>query len=167
MIGLSVWVSGVLYWTYDHYMLRHTDIGISENPLQVWWLYLHAGTATAAIWLLGYMSAIHVQRNWGGGQRRNSGLLFVSTVGVLVVTGYLLYYVDADRPEALISSIHWIVGLCAPAAFLLHRSVSLRRAPSSSAAPGQVQLPAQAALPVQGPMSAQAVQPSLPVHPPL
>jgi len=156
----------VLYWTYDHYMLRHTDIGISENPLQVWWLYLHAGTATAAIWLLGYMSAIHVQRNWGAGQRRNSGLLFVTAVGLLVVTGYLLYYVDADRPEALISSIHWIIGLCAPAAFLLHRSVRVR-ALSPAAAPEQVQLSAQAALPVPGPMSAQPVPPPLSAQPPL
>jgi len=126
VIGASVWASGVLYWTYDHYMLRHTDIGLSEDPLQVWWLYLHAGSATLATWLLGYMSAIHVQRNWSGGLRRSTGLLFVTAFGLLILTGYLLYYVEADRPERLIASIHWIIGLCAPAAFLLHRGLRRR-----------------------------------------
>lgn len=148
-------------------MLRHTDIGLSENPLQVWWLRLHAGTATAAIWLLGYMSAIHVQRNWGTGQRRNSGLLFVTAFGLLVLTGYLLYYVDADRPAALLSNIHWIIGLCAPAAFVLHRSAKRRRALAPSPVPQPGQLPAQTGLSMQGPLSAEPTQPPLSVQPPL
>jgi hypothetical protein len=179
VIGLSVWASGVLYWTFDHYMLRHTDIGLSENPLQVWWLRLHAGTATAAIWLLGYISAIHVQRNWRPGQRRSTGLLFLTAFALLVVTGYLLYYVDADRPAAMLMSIHWIVGLCVPAAFLLHRGWQRRRglvpltAPppvevaAQAAVPVQAALPAQPALAVQDRLSAQPAQPSLSVQAPL
>jgi cation transport ATPase len=133
-VGIGVWVTGVLYWTFDHYMLRQTDIGLSENPLQVWWLRLHAATATLAIWLLGYMSAIHVQRNWSSRQRRYTGLLFVSAFGALVASGYLLYYVEADRPEMFISTLHWVIGLCVPAAFLLHRGLRRRRRAVSAAA---------------------------------
>jgi hypothetical protein len=148
--------------------LQHTDIGLSENPLQVWWLRLHAGTATAAIWLLGYISAIHVQRNWGAGQRRSTGLLFVSAFGLLVVTGYLLYYVDADKPAAMLSSIHWVVGLCVPAAFLLHRGWRGRRGALPLPAPPPVplpgQLPGQSASPAQASLSVQA---SLSAQPPL
>jgi len=122
-IGISVWVSGVLWWLFDRYFLRQTDIGIEQNPLQVWWLRAHALTATLAVWLLGYICAVHVQRNWPGRLRRNSGLLFVGAFALLVFSGYLLYYVDADRPSALIGQFHWIVGLCAPLAFVVHRGV--------------------------------------------
>ncbi len=95
-VGVAVWLSGVLWWTFDKYMLQRSDFGVSENPLQVWWLRLHAGTATATVWLFGYLSAIHVQRNWKGGVRRNSGLVFVVTLALLTISGYLLYYVEAD-----------------------------------------------------------------------
>ena len=126
IIGVGVWLSGVLWWTFDRYMLQQTPYGIAQHPLQVWWLRLHAAMATAAIWLLGYLSAIHVQRNWPAALRRGSGLLFISTVGLLVVSGYLLYYVEAERPLDLIADVHWGVGLCAPAAFLLHRGLRRR-----------------------------------------
>lgn len=133
LIGIAVWASGVLYWTFDKYMLRHSDAGISENPLQVWWLRLHAATATAAVWLFGYMCAIHVQRNWAGGVRRNSGTLFVSVLALLTLTGYLIYYVEADRPLATLLQLHWMLGLFAPLVFLLHWGLrwrqSVRRAP--------------------------------------
>lgn len=134
LIGVAVWASGVLYWTFDRYMLQHSDAGISENPLQVWWLRLHAGTATAAVWLFGYMCAIHVQRNWRGGIRRNSGTLFVGVLAVLTLTGYLIYYVEADRPLALLSQLHWAVGLFAPLGFLLHRGMRRRLGSARAAA---------------------------------
>lgn len=137
LIGVAVWASGVLYWTFDRYMLQRSDAGISENPLQVWWLRLHAGTATAAVWLFGYMCAIHVQRNWKGGVRRSSGTLFVSVLALLTLTGYLIYYVEADRPLALLSQLHWALGLFAPLGFLLHRGMrrGLSRARAGMAAP--------------------------------
>lgn len=134
LIGIAVWVSGVLYWTFDKYMLQRSDAGISENPLQVWWLRLHAGTATAAVWLFGYMCAIHVQRNWRGGVRRNSGTLFVTVLALLTLTGYLIYYVEADRPLALLSQLHWAVGLFAPLGFLLHRGMRRRLGARAAAA---------------------------------
>ena len=132
-IGAGVWVSGLLWWVYDHYLLRQTNIGIEENPLQVWWLRLHALTATVAVWLLGYICAVHVQRNWSGGLRRSSGLLFVSAFALLVLSGYLLYYVDADRPAAFITQVHWIVGLCAPLVFVVHRGLRRQRSRASAA----------------------------------
>jgi hypothetical protein len=132
-IGACVWVSGLLWWVYDHYLLRQTNIGIEEDPLQVWWLRLHALTATVAVWLLGYICAVHVQRNWSGGLRRSSGLLFVSTFAFLALSGYLLYYVDADRPAAFITQVHWLVGLCAPLVFVVHRGLRRRHSRRSMA----------------------------------
>lgn len=128
LIGIAVWVTGVLYWTFDKYMLRRSDAGLSENPLQVWWLRLHAATAMGAVWVFGYLCAIHVQRNWTGGVRRNSGALLVGVFALLTLTGYLIYYVEADRPLATLLQAHWLLGLFAPLAFLLHWGLRWRPA---------------------------------------
>lgn len=121
LVGTAVWTSGLLWWLFDRYMLQQTQYGVSQHPLQVWWLRLHAAAATAAVWLLGYLSAVHVQRNWPARLRRSSGLLFVSAIALLVVSGYLLYYVESDRPLAIVADVHLAIGVCAPLAFLLHR----------------------------------------------
>lgn len=122
-IGGGVWLSGVLWWIFDRYLLQQTEYGIAQHPLQVWWLRAHAALATALVWLLGYLSGQHVQRNWPFGLRRFSGLLFISTLGVLLITGYLLYYVEAERPLALIATLHWSLGTVTPLAYLLHRGL--------------------------------------------
>ena len=155
LIGIAVWVTGVLYWTFDKYMLRQSDIGLSENPLQVWWLRLHAATATAVVWLFGYLCAIHVQRNWGGGMRRTSGALFVSVLALLTLTGYLIYYVEADRPLAMLAQLHWVVGLSAPLAFLLHRGLRRRARAAGPAVAGVTAIP-QAPEPAAVPLDAVA-----------
>ena len=40
---------------------------------------------------------------------------------ILIVTGYLLYYVGNERVRNIISGVHWILGLAIPLAYLLHR----------------------------------------------
>jgi len=45
----------------------------------------------------------------------------------LTLSGYLLYYAGGDEARAVISPLHWIVGLGAPALFVLHRFARERR----------------------------------------
>jgi hypothetical protein len=135
----------VLWWVFDKYLLRRTDFGISENPLQIWWLWLHAAAATVMVWLFGYLGAVHIQRNWQGPARRNSGLLFASILSLLTLSGYLIYYVDDDRSAALITQVHWLVGLCAPLGFLLHWGLGRRRAHSTPPVPAAATPPVAAA----------------------
>jgi len=120
-IGIGVWLSGVLWWVFDHFLRQRSEFGPVPSPLQFWWLRLHAATALAAVWLFGYLCASHVLTTWPARLRRVSGVLFVAAFALLILSGYLLYYVTADRARTLIGDVHWAVGLCAPLAFLAHR----------------------------------------------
>jgi hypothetical protein len=37
------------------------------------------------------------------------------------LSGYLLYYVGNEHTRALLSTMHWVLGVFAPLAYVLHR----------------------------------------------
>ncbi len=41
----------------------------------------------------------------------------------MILTGYLLYYLGDEGGRAVVSAIHWVIGLAAPAVYLVHRLV--------------------------------------------
>ena len=121
-IGIGTWLSGVLWLIFHEFLARPSEFGVSPNPLEPWWLRLHGAFAFAALWLLGIVSALHIPPGWRTDRRRWSGGWLVAVIAWLILTGYLLYYVGADGPLAVIVVLHWAVGLAAPLAYLLHRA---------------------------------------------
>jgi len=120
-VGICVWASGA-GWLIAHYLLSSEGtFGLAGSPSEPWWLKAHGAFAFLSIWMAGLLGGMHVANAWGQHRRRWSGGTLLAAVLVLIVTGYLLYYVGADRPRALISALHWILGLCLPAAYLTHR----------------------------------------------
>jgi len=121
VIAGGLWLSGGL-WLLFHYFLRRTsEFGLEAHPLEPWWLRVHGAFAFAGLWLLGFLSARHIVGGWASRRRRSSGLAMLGASGLLVLSGYLLYYAGADRVRAVVSLCHWGLGLAAPALFLLHR----------------------------------------------
>jgi hypothetical protein len=117
-IGAGVWLTGAL-WLLFHYVIVHRNpFGSSSEP---WWLTLHGGFAFATIWMFGLLWGVHVPARWPGGRRRVSGALLVGSLGSLLITGYLLYYVGDEELRAVTSIAHWAVGLALPIGFLTHR----------------------------------------------
>ena len=58
----------------------------------------------------------------------------MATFLILILTGYLLYYAGDDQPRAMISLLHWVIGLGAPLAYAVHRLWGRFIATRSSAA---------------------------------
>lgn len=120
-VCLGVWASGVLWLVFHYFLRRSGDFGPETHPLEPWCLRLHGAFAFAALWTLGLLSASHIASGWSTGRRRWSGALLLTLGGVLVVTGYLLYYAVAENLRQATSYVHWGLGLGAPLAFLFHR----------------------------------------------
>jgi hypothetical protein len=134
-VGLCVWATGV-GWLAAHYLLEPASdaLGFAAHPSEPWWLKAHGAFAFLAIWTCGLVWGLHVVNSWGQRRRRWSGTTLLGAVLAVIATGYLLYYVGADRPRAVISVVHWVLGLAIPLAYLIHRVMhKLLREPARKA----------------------------------
>ena len=127
--GLGLWATGAAWLALHDFVVRQGEFGPQRSPLEPWMLKLHGAFAFLAIWTVGLLCGRHVVNGWRDGRRRWSGSVALAVLGVLTATGYLLYYVADDAPRATVSALHWIIGLAAPAAYLLHRLAGSRRRP--------------------------------------
>lgn len=121
LVGVGVWLTGAVWLLLHYVFVRQGEFGPTTNPLEPWCIKLHGAFAFAAVWLFGLLWGVHIARLWPHKRRRWSGGILTGVFLLLIATGYLLYYVGDDRGRALISAVHWIVGLAVPAAFLWHR----------------------------------------------
>ncbi len=123
----GVWLSGGLWLLFHYFLQKQGEFGPSINPLEPWWLKVHGAFAFASLWMGGLLWGVHITRFWPGGRRRWSGSILTAIFALLILTGYLLYYVADERARPVISAIHWLVGLICPAFFLWHRWYRTRK----------------------------------------
>ena len=113
-------LSGSL-WLLLHYFLRSEgDFGPMPNPLEHPMLALHGAAAMTGLVVLGSLLPVHLLRGWQ--QRRNlaSGISLLGVQGVLIVSGYGLYYASGDGFRAAIGLVHWLIGLGVTALLIWH-----------------------------------------------
>ena len=119
-IGALIFVSG-LGWLADHYLFAGSaDFGDAHAAFEPWWLRLHGAAAMAGLVVLGSLLPGHIARAWRLRTNYRSGLLMLSLVVLLVVTGYGLYYVGDEETRPWISMVHWLAGVVAAAGLALH-----------------------------------------------
>ena len=133
LIGVGVWLTGALWLLLHHFFMQPGEFGMAPNPAEPWSLRAHAAFAFGSIWLLGLLSAAHIQRGWSSQRKRYSGVALISIFAALILSGYLLYYVGEERARAFLSATHWIIGIIAPLAYVLHR-LGRRRAAGAAQA---------------------------------
>jgi hypothetical protein len=116
--GIGIWCSGV-GWLAFHYLI--TSNGFGPNPAEPIWLKIHGAFGFLSIWTFGVLWGMHIVKAWHRHwHRRSGGTLFVA-LSLLIVSGYLLYYVADEGARQAISLFHWILGLALPLVYLLHR----------------------------------------------
>jgi hypothetical protein len=126
-VGLGVWATGT-GWIVVHFLVTPTDsLGLPNRVQETWWLKLHGALAFLALWTGGMLWSAHVRKAWGTRRHRWTGGTLFGAFLLLILTGYLLYYVGDDQARELISRSHWILGLVWPAAYLVHRLVKDRK----------------------------------------
>ena len=117
--GLT-WLTGVAWLVLHYYLRRRGDFGIEPHPLEPWSLKAHGLTAFAAIWLAGVLWASHIVPAWHRRKRPASGLTLAILLAVLIVSGYLLYYVGEDTIRSRVAVTHWALGLALPVSLVVH-----------------------------------------------
>lgn len=141
IVGGTLVGSGVA-WLIAHYLFGAGEFGETHHPSEPWWLRLHGAAVMGFLVVLGTILPGHVTRAWSlrknctRSVRKNivTGILMLSLVATLALTGYALYYSGSEDLRPYISTTHWVVGLAAAAGFYQHRRARLQR---SSAKQGE------------------------------
>lgn len=128
--GGILWVSGFAWLVLHNFGQVKGEFGPEANPAEPWMLRLHGAAMIAALLGAGSLLVVHVWRGWGYRSQRVLGVLLTGIVALLILSGYLLYYVGDEDLRSWISIIHWVVGIVLLPTFMLHylRGRRIRRA---------------------------------------
>jgi cytochrome bd-type quinol oxidase subunit 2 len=96
---------------------------------------IHGGAAMVLLILVGAVSALHAPAAWREGKNLWSGVAVAAVMSVLILTGFLLYYLGDEHARSFASIVHWTVGLAAGALLGLHVWLGVRAAKVSNCAP--------------------------------
>jgi hypothetical protein len=127
-VASGLWASGAAWLLFHYFLMSRGPFGPEPSPLEPWWLKLHGAFAFAALWAFGLLWGVHIVKGWSLGRRRWSGVALFAGLVVLVLSGYLLYYLGSDMARAVASTLHWGVGLAAPVLYLAHRLAAIGKA---------------------------------------
>jgi len=111
-------------WTYWNYFVASRRE--FEMAARAWAMKIHGGAAMAILVLIGMLLTGHVRIAWRARRNRGNGLLFLSALAVLTITGYGLYYAGGERLRAWASWIHLGLGLALPLLLIFHVWLSKR-----------------------------------------
>ena len=130
-------LSGLLFFLrHDLYL----DIpGVETHS----YLVAHGTSAAFALLAIGAVLPGHLRVAWIARRNRLSGMAMLLVMGLLMLSGLMLYYGSEEMRDAAVLT-HWIVGGVAIAAFPLHLMVGRRKSarahlaqPAEPAAPAE------------------------------
>jgi len=135
-VTVALLFSGALWLVFHYFLDAHGEFGENRHPLEAWWLRLHGAAAMAFLVVLGTLLPIHIRRAWQLRRNYVTGIVVLSTVAALIVTGYGLYYASGENLRLWVSVAHWGIGLAGTPALILHMLLGKRNA-------AKLQLPQQ------------------------
>jgi hypothetical protein len=118
--GSVLFLSGVCWLLLHNFGQVQGDFGPQASPWEPWMLRLHGAAVIAALMSLGTLTLVHIWRGWLYRRQRTSGLSLSVGMGLLIISGYLLYYVSDDGVRGWTSTIHWVIGVVALPLFIVH-----------------------------------------------
>lgn len=118
--GSALWLSGSAWLLLHYFGQVEGEFGPETNPLEPWMLRLHGAALIPALLGIGALFVVHIPKGWKDRRQRWIGGGLTVLVGLLILSGYLLYYASGDDFRGLVSLIHWVIGLGVPVIFIWH-----------------------------------------------
>jgi hypothetical protein len=113
-------------WLGVHYSIG-AGAGELPHPLEAWLMRVHGLAGFAALFMLGVLAAHHIPHGWRLGARhrfagqRKTGLLLTAFAGLLVLSGYMLYYFAPESIRPALGWAHTVFGAAITLLVLSHR----------------------------------------------
>ena len=112
--------TGSLWFVLHRWFQIEGDFGPEKQPLEPWLMKAHGASAFLILIGFGYLLASHIHIGWRSKRNRALGIALLSTLVLLVLTGYLLYYASGEGLRESVSWAHLALGLSLPVTLGLH-----------------------------------------------
>jgi hypothetical protein len=131
-LGL-LWLSGGAWLVLRYFFQSTTDFGAAPHPWQPWLMMIHGVVAAPVLFLFGWVAGAHIGECWKRRVKRVSGILLITLIALLALTGLGSYYLISEPARQSVALIHEIAGVCLVLPGLFHWVVK-RRPPAPIAA---------------------------------
>ncbi len=115
-----LFLSGLAWECLDLWGHDNTGFVDSPYPAKAWLMKAHGAAAYGALILIGTLIPLHIRKAWQARKNRLSGVVFLVVNGVLIASGYGLYYAGDEGFRNGIAGLHLWVGLLFPILMALH-----------------------------------------------
>lgn len=113
-------VSGVV-WIYSYFFLsQHTDYGTIPSSYEAWSMQVHGAAVPVFLVIFGWFFPTHITRAYRARKNAASGIVLLSSMLWLILTGYLLYYCGHEGARKFSSLTHSIIGIGVVFVLVLH-----------------------------------------------
>jgi hypothetical protein len=129
-VGAALFATGAAWLVLHHFFQVPGEFGDEPTSFEPWCLRLHGAAAMAFLVLLGTLLRGHIPGGWRSRRNRLSGVGLVTVNGVLIATGWALYYLGGEAVRPILSIVHWGLGAGLPIALLWHARRGLAARPA-------------------------------------
>jgi len=117
---IASWVSGLLFFMLDHFVIIDGEFGVEKHPLQFLALKIHGAAAFLMMITYGFFLGSHVKISWRVKPVRKFGVVLMAIPTLLVISAYILYYASNDEFHELVGYFHFGVGMIFPIILVVH-----------------------------------------------
>lgn len=114
-----LFLSGAV-WAWVHHLDETARAGEALRQFKPWLFKVHGFSAMTFVLLLGMLLTGHVRRGWRARKNQRNGAFFLTSVCLLTLSGYALYYIGGESLRAGARAFHLWLGLATPALLVWH-----------------------------------------------
>lgn len=103
-------LSGIIWLILHYFFAKETDFTTIPSPNEARTLAIHGLIAPFFIFVLGVIYPTHMSRSFKAQKNVTSGLIFFIFFIVIIISGYLLYYIANDKIREIFSLSHSFLG---------------------------------------------------------
>jgi len=129
---VNSWFTGVLFFILNRWFETETDFGFQKHPWVFPLLRFHGAAAFLMIFLYGVLLSTHVPKSWPTRRSRFFGIMLLSQQGLMILTGYLLYYLGDPTHKEITMYVHTTLGFTYPLVLLIHILTGKRNRPTNN-----------------------------------
>ena len=114
-----LWLSGTAWLYFRYFVQGQEEFNAQSYSAQAMCLKIHGAVAIAFLVIFGTL-LYHIPPGWRQKSQRPSGMSLLTICGILILTGWGIYYIGHEEFRHFNSIIHCALGFLLPAIIFLH-----------------------------------------------